>query len=865
MLIRRVSPSTRFAVLVSLLITSTAIATAGQIALSVRTAFGRLPSQFEANLGQVDPEVRYLSHGSNYSLFLTSTKAVVVFQGVAGAALTMSLEGANPQSKVTGFEELPGKVHYFIGSDPAKWRTQVATFAKVRYEDIYPGIDLVYRGSGSELEYDFVVSPGADPRTITLNFSGIEALCVDRDGALVLDLGDDQFRMHRPLVYQEAGGRREEIAGAFTILGDHEVGFTLGGYDESRSLIIDPVLQYSTYLGGTQFDQAQSVAIDGSGNAYLTGFTSSEDFPTVNPYQSDRGPSQTAFVSKLNATGTALVYSTYLGGSRNNAGFGIAVDAAGSAIVTGQTFSDDFPVLNAIQPTYGGDMDGFVTKLSADGASLVYSTYLGGTGGDSGAAVAVDSAGNAYVAGGSNSLDFPTLNSIRSPSEATLPDIIVAKLTPAGAFIYSTYIGASSGESAFGIAVDASGAAYVSGQTESADFPVTSGAFDTSFAGGVLDGFVLKLNPAGSAIVYSTYIGGSGFDETLGIAVTPAGEAWVTGVTDSLDLPTLHPLQAVSTGPPDAFVVKLNTTGGGFFSTYLGGSGFDSGIGIGLDAFGNAYVTGVVQSADFPIVNALQPTQAGLDDAYVTKFSSTGARIVYSTFLGGNNDEEGIALAVDAAGGVLVAGRTNSDDFPTLNAAQDFNAGGFGDVFTTRISADLELFLRVSGNPPALSLLGTGPVSTAYTFRDSGPLKFKGGNPWVPIGSWRANPTPAGTLSSLGPLNAWIGLKNANDAGGRFDLRIQIRRNGALIAEGTTLCVQDLTHKPATATAVSVPFGSFSPVTLTSSDNLSLTVATRIGTTSSGASCGGHQNVPGLRFYFDSVQQPSSFTVGLAP
>ncbi|HYX21093.1 MAG TPA: SBBP repeat-containing protein [Thermoanaerobaculia bacterium] len=834
----------------------------------MRAARGRLPLQFEANLGQVDPAVRYVTHGRHFSLFLTSTDAVFVF-GTAPNALRMRLEAANAHSRIAGVEELPGKVNYFIGSDRQKWRTGVATFGKVRYEDIYPGIDLVYRGNGSELEYDFVVSPGADPRAIALHFSGAEALCVDRDGNLVLDRGDGQLRMHRPLVYQDVDDRRVEIAGEFRIIGQNEVGFSLGRYDESRGLIVDPSLEYSTYLGGTGFDQAQAIALDGAGNAYVTGFTSSEDFPLVNPYQTVRGPGQAVFVSKLDASGTVLIYSTFLGGNDNNAGLGIAVDAAGEAVVVGQTSASDFPTVNAVQPTYGGVQDAFVTKLSADGASLVYSTYLGGAGGDGANAVAVDSAGNAYVAGGSNGTDFPTLNPIHVPTESTLPDAVVSKLSPSGSLVYSTYLGGSLGDSALGIAVDPTGAAYVGGQTESTDFPVTAGVFQSSFAGGGLAGFVLKLNPAGTGIVYSTYVGGSLFDEVNAVAVTAGGEAWVTGVTLSSQFPTLNPLQAASTGLPDAFVTKLSTTGAGLFSTYLGGSALDSGIGIGLDAAGNAYVTGVVDSADFPVVNALQPTLGGPEDAYVTEISSTGSHFVYSTFLGGSSDDEGIALAVDAAGRAVVTGRTNSNDFPTLNPAQAGNAGGFGDAFVTRISAapnitDLDLFLRLAGHPPATDLLGTPPDTMGYTFRDSGVVKFAGGNPWATVASWKASPTPAGTLSSLGPLKAWIGLKNAADAGANFDVRAQVFHNGVLVSEGMTRCVQNLGHPPGSI-EVAVPIDSFAPVPLAVSDDLTLTIAARIGTDSGDEPCGGPQSAKGVRVYFDSAAQPSTLTLGLAP
>jgi hypothetical protein len=360
--------------------------------------------------------------------------------------------------------------------------------------------------------------------------------------------------------------------------------------------------------------------------------------------------------------------------------------------------------------------------------------------------------------------------------------------------------------------------------------------------------------------VYATYLGGSGFDTAAGVAVNAQQQAWVAGYTESPDFPNVHPLRVGSAGLPDAFVVKLSATGGGLLSTYLGGSAGDSANAVGVDPAGNAYVTGGTGSTDFPVVDAQQSTLNGTFDAYLTKIDPSGSRIVSSTYLGGSNDDIAIGIAANATG-VVVTGNTFSSDFPVLNAEQAVYAG-VGDAFATRFGG-LDLFLRVSGSAPVL--VNASPTSTAYTFRDSGAVKFAGGNAWAPIATWKAVPTPVGTLSSLSSLKAWIGLKNSDDVGTRFDVRMQLFRNGVLISEGVTRCVQNVNRDPATSTAIAVPFGSFSPVVLADSDNLTLSVATRIGTNSSNGPCGGHISAVGLRFYFDSLQQSSGFTAGLAP
>src|SRR5438093_28989 len=471
-------------------------------------AFGQLPLSFEANRGQTDSQVRFLSRGPQHTLLLAPTEAVLVFitrehpeggerQGTKAklakprpatrTALGMTFLGANPDVRVTGREELPGKANYFIGNDPAGWRTNVPTYARVHYEDLYPGIDLVYYGNQRQLEYDFVVRPAADLRRIALGFQGAQRLEVDPQGDLVLHTAAGAIRQRKPIIYQEVAGRRVEIPGEYVLRDGQRVGFHVAAYDTSLPLIIDPALVYSTYLGGSSFDEGYAIAVDAAtGNAYVTGYTDSPSFPTTpGAFQTTfKGGSGDVFVTQLNDSGSALVYSTYLGGNGFDLGFGIAVDSMGSAYVTGSTGSTDFPTTpGAFQTGIGGPAEGpndaFVTKLNPTGSGLVYSTYLGGNGFDRGFGIAVDSMGSAYVTGVTVPFTDPTPN-----------------------------------------------------------FPTTPGAFRPNFGEGGGDAFVTKLKPDGSGLVYSTYLGGTGSDTGFGIALGAGGNAYVTGVTDSTNFPT---------------------------------------------------------------------------------------------------------------------------------------------------------------------------------------------------------------------------------------------------------------------------------------------------------------------------------------
>jgi len=615
---------------------------------SLAATYTKLPMSFEVNYGQTDPQVKFMARGSGYTLFLTPEKAVLVLQQrgsqesmvaplnkrdmprakkVKTAVLSMNLAGANPQSQMEGLEELPGKVNYFIGNDPAQWRTDIPTYAKIRYRNVYPGVDMVYYGNQGQIEYDFVVAPGADPAAISLDFQGIDQLEVDDRGDLVLHVSGEQIRFRKPTAYQENDNTRREVSISYVLKDSNRAGFNLENYDTARPLVIDPVLVYSTYLGGSGEDAGFWIAVDLSGNAYVTGITASLNFPTKNPLQPTFGGGEVdIIVTKINACGSGLVYSTYLGGSGADFGIGIDVDSYGNAYVTGITDSLNFPTKNALQPVFGGGVsDAFVTKINACGSRLVYSTYLGGSGEDAAINIAVDLHDNAYVTGSTNSLNFPTKNALQPVFGGGEFDAFVTMLNACGSrLVYSTYLGGSGQDEGVSIAVDSFTNAYVTGFTNSLNFP-TQNPLQPSFGGGEFDAFVTKINAGGSLLIYSTYLGGSGEDDGFGIAVDSFGNAYITGFTNSLNFPTRNPLQpAFGGGPLDAFVTKIKACGSCLvYSTYLGGSALDEGISIAVDACGNAFVTGVVNSLNFPTKNPLQPVfGGGIVDAFVTKISS---------------------------------------------------------------------------------------------------------------------------------------------------------------------------------------------------------------------------------------------------
>jgi hypothetical protein len=660
---------------------------------SSAAVLANLPLSFEANVGQADAAVHYLAHGAGYALGLTDTGAVLdLHQGNArgqDALIRMELVGGNPTPQAVGLDQQAGHSNYLIGNDPSQWHTDVPLFGRVEYQQVYTGIDVVYYGNDQhQLEYNFVLAAGADASQIGLHFDGTQGLAVDNQGNLVLHLAGGDLVQQAPVIYQDAGGVRTPVAGGYVLHGDGTVAITLGGYDPTQAMVLDPVLVYSTYLGGSGNDDSKAIAVDVAGNAYVVGDTFSGFPTTLGAYQTTFGGAfDDAFVTKLNAAGNALVYSTYLGGSGEDLGDGIAIDGAGNAYVTGTT-NGGFPTTpGAYQTTFGGDSDAFVTKLNAAGNALFYSTYLGGSGHDEVHGIAVDGAGNAYVTG-STSGGFPTTPSAYQTTFGGGVDAFVTKLNAAGTdLVYSTYLPSSLQDEGHGIAVDGAGNAYVVGDTFSG-FPTTPGAYQTTFGGAFENAFVAKLNAAGNALVYSTYLRGSGDASGDGIGVDAADNAYVTG-SGGPGFPTTPVAYQTSFGggPYDAFVTKLNAAGTALvYSTYLGGSGADAGAGIAVDGAGNAYVMG--SSAEgFPTTPGAYQTSfgGGMSDAFVTRLNAAGTALVYSTYLGGSGEDLDTGIAIDGAGNAYVSGYSTGG-FPITPFAYHttFN-GGLENAFVAKL------------------------------------------------------------------------------------------------------------------------------------------------------------------------------------
>ncbi len=662
---------------------------------------GRLPLYFLENQGQVEGQIKFYEQGPGRAVYFTPAGLKFAFlkeaepgrQPRKGKALrearltrepaknppllqfNLTPVGISPQVKIAGVDPQAGKVNYLRGSDPQKWRTGIPTYGAVAYLGAYPGIDLKFYGTGRQLEYDVIIQPGADPGRVGFQYQGIKGLEVTREGDLIAHLPDGgSLAQKKPVIYQVIDGVRVLRQGGFKLAPGKDTcsySFEVASYDKKFPLIIDPEVMYSTYLGGSAYDVGNAIAVDKDGNAYITGCTFSSNFPTEGAYDSYLSGNADVFVTKLNAAGDALVYSTYLGGySGAEEGYGIAVDGDGNAYVTGYTDSSSFPTVNAYQSSRKGVNDAFITKLNAAGNGLVYSTYLGDGYDDAAYAIAVDKNGYVCVTGETFNL-------------YSLYNVFVARFDPAGGLIYRTILTGSNDDSGYGVAVDKNGNAYVTGETNSPDFSTTAGVPQAAFAG-ASDAFVTKLNTIG-AVVYSTYLGGGAEDKGYGIAVDNYGNAFVTGTTYSGDFPLENPYQSSKKGNSDAFVAKLNTTGTALiYSTYLGQDNEDEGYGIALDRIGAAYITGWTAS---PV-----PGSPGIytADAYVAKLFPRGTQMGYFYLLGGGDDDWGNGIALDNNGNIYVTGETWSRDFPTKNPFQG-SLKGDADGFVAKIRATLPM------------------------------------------------------------------------------------------------------------------------------------------------------------------------------
>ena len=699
--------------------------------------YGRLPLSFEANQGQTADQARFLAQGPGYRVFLTPTETVFalskpnqVSPGASAAArlqgrqqkpetlqrtsiwtVRMGLSGANSNPMMRGVEALPGKVRRLHGNDPKRWRTDIPIYAKVRLEAVYPGIDLVYYGTQEQLEYDFVVAPSADPGLIRWMFAGARP-ALATNGDLLLQADTEALRWRKPVLYQWIDGQRREVEGRFVLYpavnatragtdADVQVGFQVAVYDRTQPLIIDPVLVYSTAIGDRSFDSFRDMTMDSAGNVYILGSTDSPDFPVVNAFDATLNGPWDMVVVKLGRNGE-MVYATYLGGSDplpgedapyDHASF-IKVDSAGNAYVVGTTYSPDFPAVNAFDSSLGGISDGFVAKFDPNG-QVVYATFLGGKGeeeiGDSPRDFTVDPSGNVYIVGETDSKDFPMVNAWDSRFGGST-EAFAVKFDPHGQIVYSTYLGGNRSESSPFVAVDQAGNAYVAGVTYSRDFPTVS-AFDAKLndRGGKwydrYDAFLVKLDADGGA-VYATYLGGNRPDGVMDLVVDDAGNAYLAGITSSLDFPTVNAFDPSLTGGDkwDAFLAKFDPQGQAVYSTYLGGSDSEAFLGalrIHVDSAANVYVVGGTRSPDFPTINAFDATFNGAEDLFVAKFDA-GGRAIYATYLGGGGSEYSkISFTIDSVGNAYIVGQTDSSDFPTLNAF-DASFNGYADSFIAK-------------------------------------------------------------------------------------------------------------------------------------------------------------------------------------
>jgi len=797
-------------------------------------SYGRLPLGFEPNQGQSDPQVKFLTRGSGYSLYLTGNQSVLALSSTSSpqnSILRMSLNHANNTAIVGASGQLPGKSNYFIGNDPAQWHRNVPQFARVEYRDVYPGINLVYYGSQGALEYDFEVSPGADPSQVSLLFDAPQKLNLSTQGNLLIASGSGNVELQAPHIYQMIGAGQKPVAGRFSLRGN-EVGFQIGDYDHSRALIIDPLLTYSTYLGGTgsescsTIEQAQlgistaqgtpgcpAIAVDSAFRTYIAGATTSLDFPgivtaaaatanvpasfqacldtpppnpisPVSPSPCPTGLTNSdVFITRLNAAGTGLDFTTYLGGAGTDITAGIAVDPNFNVHVAGITNSANFPTLaSSYQPVAASaGTHAFVSEISASGASLLYSTYLSGTGTDIATGVAVDNLGKEYVSGTTTSATFPTTPTALQTTPKATDEYFFSKLDPTitgpGGLVYSTYIGGSMPANGLalggGIAVDTNCNAYLTGGTNFVDMPTLNANQGVKGAG--LDAWVAKFSvPTGApcssqlSLTYLTYFGGSGDDIAYGIAVDTSFNAYITGSTTSPDISrpsgssgpapfagclneppqptTAYPLpgSCPATGSaPDAFVAKfgnLTTSGTAgtnvpfLYFTYLGGTLADTGTAIATDNLGGALVTGWTMSTDFPAVSvltgaAVQPHSGGGEDAFVARIDTSTICTPnptttppiscpgYVTYLGGTGTDIGTGVAVDSQTVAYVTGETASPNFPVVAPFQSTLNGSNPDAFVSKFAPVASLAIT----PTVPTTVGVGnPVAFTYTIINNG-------------------------------------------------------------------------------------------------------------------------------------------------
>ncbi|HVT43951.1 MAG TPA: SBBP repeat-containing protein [Thermoanaerobaculia bacterium] len=714
----------RFSILAALVAVATPLFAADAI----------LPLAFEVNEGQWNDEIRFLARGRAGLVALQERGAVLLPSAPGATAVRMEIVGESSRPTVEGIDPLPHLTNHFIGGDPAEWRRNVRSYRRVLYRQVYKGIDAVFHsGPSGELEYDFVVHPGSDPRKIRLRFDGATGVAIDK-GDLVIRTAGDSIRMMRPVAYQSIDGNRSEVAVDYQMFSRRMIGFAVGKYDRSRELIIDPVvLGYSTFLGGSGDEIGTSIAVDADRNVYVAGTTMSADFSIKGGIRTAIAGGRDAFVTKLTPAGDRILFSTFIGGSGDETGRpSIAVDSRGDVYLAASTQSADFPTTEgAPQRVFGGgNADAFVLKLSSDGSRLLFSTYLGGEAGDHGNGMAIDPLRDIYVGGATSSLRFPvTAGAYQTTLRGTRNGYVAKLRVDPPSLVYATYLGGAA-DTTLGLelAVDAAGAAYLTGRTQSADFPTTAGALQTSFGGAGLDfgdGFVSKISPDGSQLVYSTYLGGSSGESVEGIAVDSTGAAFVTGLTYSTNFPTTPGSFQPRHGGGDAdnFVAKLSPEGDRLvFSTYLGGNNSEQANAIAADRIGNVHVSGTTSAADFPTTaDALSRVRQGTTDGFVSILSRDGAQLLYSTYIGGTAPSGGPqdnlwGLTVDGGGNTWIVGQTRSTDFPVTPGALQPAHRGSDDAYVAKFTAQRQ---RPEGEMRVIPVVGSTPGALGSFFKTS--------------------------------------------------------------------------------------------------------------------------------------------------
>ncbi len=718
---------------------------------------------FERNDGQMDARSRFVARNANAALFLTASGSVLTLgSGPDRTILRTDFAGGRDNAPLVGEGLLPGRAHYFQGTDKSTWVTEVERFAAVRAEGVYPGIDVLYYSVTGGIEYDLIVSPGADPARVEVRIDGARRMRISPEGDLVLNTPTGDVVHRRPMTYQVVDGRRIVVPSAYVLRGDRGFGFSIGEYDRTHELVIDPKLVYSSYLGGSNNDRALGVGLDAGGNTFVAGRTFSPDFPVLGGVQATRAGDYDAFVTKFDPTGATILYSTFLGGNGFDEALAMDVTAAGEVVIGGDTSSSNFPVSSPFQALPGGGIDGFVARLSASGSVLVTSSYCGGFTTETIEAIGVDALGNVSF-GGSTASDttYPLVLPLQGAYGGGSTDGIFGRVSPAGVLLNSSFIGGAGSDLVDDIAVDAAGNVFMTGRTQNIGFPVVGG-FQT--AGGGTDAFVTMIAAGFASIVYSSPLGGTLEDAGTGIAVDAAGNAYITGYTKSTNFPSINAFQPALDNGFDAFVTKVNAAGTSrVYSSYLGGDLEDRGRAIAVDSTGSAVIVGQTRSTDFRVVSPSQPNNGGngLNDGFVARIGATGRQLIYSTYLGGDRIDIAQAVAIDAARTAYVAGYSTSLNFPVVGAAQPGNAG-VDDVFITRIAepGDTPGIVFQGAAPPAWFLRNSQSPGPADITLSYGPSDAS----WIPLaGDWDGNGTD--TPGLYNPATGAFFLRNSSTNG----------------------------------------------------------------------------------------------------